>query len=306
MRAFAVALALAFCVVSIPVTALDLDRSNSDYWTYDMSMIMDGIEVIGSLTLTVVDEDTLTIGSDTYAVDVIQYSGGISGSGVIDGMNTSMSVVYSGFTYELKDGLATVKDDIYSWITTSQSELAHRTETHYVTTSSPPIGSRLVPGVMSPGDSWSEIVFETTTSTEWVEGMLTDTSTDADEITYSFSIASTEESLATDAGTFHCLKITVTDESDESYEIRWYCYEMGYYVKVADYESGGSVPSVVLELKECKYDASSKVLITMLVVVGAVALAAVVTTIILLTRKNRIPQQPQEPKSTEPPTPPVV
>ena len=304
---FAIVLSLAFCAASFPAAALD--RSSGDYWTYEMSVDMDDFDVVGDMTLTVVDEDTLTVGGDSYVVDVLQYSGSISGSGEVWGVSTTVSMVYSGFTYELKDGLATVKDDMYIWInstaTMNQVELTIRMETQDVSTTSPPIGTGLVPDEMGAGDSWSETVVETTTSTEWEDGTMTSTSSDSDEKTYSFSIAAAEESLTTDAGTFDCLKITIMDESDDSYEVRWYCDEVGYYVKVANYEMGDSTPSVVVELKDYKYASASQLLVILAVVGIAVVLVVIVAIVLLMMRKKRIPQQPQQPMPPPPPPPPV-
>ncbi len=301
---FAIVLSLAFCAASVPAAALD--RSNGDYWTYEMSVNLGDFVVVGEMTLTVVDEDTLTVGSDSYVVDVLQYSGNISWTD--DGIfgETTASMVYSGFTYELKDGLATVKDDMYIWsnITSDYgtAEVTYRTESQEVTTTSPPIGFGMTPDEMGVGDSWSETVVETTTSTEWDDEGISDTSTDSEEKTYSFSIAATEESLVTDAGTFDCLKITIMDDADDSYEVRWYCDKVGYYVKIANYDVGDSTPSVVVELKDYKYSAASQVLMILVVVGIVVVLVAIVAVVLVMKRKKRIPQQPMPPP---PPTPPV-
>lgn len=300
--------ALAFVTVlsalAVPVTALS--RSEGDYWVYGTSMDFEGIPTTGSFRVEFVEKDTLTIGSESYDVCVLRVTGSMSGeTDDFMGMAASVEIAMSGYNYEVAGSLATVKDDMYMWanftVDTGSFALTTRMETQDVTTYSPAQLSGFVEGETGTGDEWDETIEVSTTNTVWMEGVIDDTSSDEYTETYSYAIAAAEESVTTDAGTFDCLKITVTD-SEGDYEVYWYSSDVGSWVKLASYSLGDPDPYFTLELTEYKYSTASDTMLILFVVLGVVAAVVVIAVIVMVMRgKGRTPVEMPPPPPPAPP-----
>jgi hypothetical protein len=293
-------------VFAAPVKALD--RSEGNHWVYEGGMDFEGIEVSGGMTYEFVEADTLTVGSESYEVNVLKVTGSLSGAtDDFMGITASVEVVIDGFTYEVAGSLASVKEDMHMWanmtIGTGSFALVTRMETHDVTTYSPAMLSGFVEGETGTGDEWDETVNVSSTSTTWVDGDVDDPVTDEHTETYSYSIAATEESVTTDAGTFSCLKMTETD-SEGDYTIYWYSSDVGSWVKLSMFTMGESTPYMSLELTEYSYSADSDIMVLLPWIIGIVAAVVVIAVVLMVMRKRgRSPAQ-MAVAPEEPPPPP--
>lgn len=301
------ALALVAVLSLFAVPAKALDRTDGDYWVYEGGMDFEGIAVTGEFRYEFQEKDSLTVGSQSYDVNVIKITGSMSGeTDDFLGVAASVEMVFDGFTYEVDGSLASVKEDMYMWanvsIGTGSLELVSRVETQDVTTYSPPQLSGFVEGETGTGDEWNETTDVTSTYTVWVDGAMDDTSTDEYTETYSYSIAASEESITTDAGTFDCLRMTVTD-GEGDYDMYWYSSDVGSWVKISMFELGDSTPYMSIELVEYEY--SGGALTMMLLVVGLGILVAIVVIVVLLLLMRKKRQAPvQAPQQMPPPPPP--
>lgn len=299
------ALAL-FAVMSLfAVPAEALSRSDGDFWAYEGSMNVEGVSVDGTFKYEFEKADSLTIGSDIHEVNVMRVSGSMTGETEdLFGMSASVSAVFSGRVYETKDGFGTLKDDMYTWINmtigTGSFTLVTRMETQEVSTYSPPSFSGFDEDETGTGDEWNETTNVTRTSTLWIDGVIDDTSTAQVQETSRYSVAASEDKVSTDAGTFDCLKITVTD-SEGNYDVNWYSAEVGNYVKMSYFELGETTPYLSLELAEYKHSEDSALMLVMFVGIGVIAAIVIIVVILLLMRKRG-----QAPVQAPPQVPPPV
>lgn len=299
-----VAGALAFvAVLSLFAAPADaLSRSDGDYWVYEGSMDVEGVSVTGDFRYEFEKADSLTLGSDVHDVNVMKVTGSMSGAtDDLLGVSATVGVVFDGHVYETSDGFGTVKEDMYMWtnmtLGTGSISLTVRIESQEVTTYSAPLFSGFDEEETGTGDAWEETTNVTHSSTTWVDDAVDDTSTDTYEATYSYSVAAAEDTVTTAAGTFDCLKITVTDD-DGDYEIDWYSPDVGNYVKMSYYEMGDSTAYMSLELTEFSHSGNSGLM--MMLVIGLVAVVVIVVILIallMMRKRGRTPSQgpPQGP-----------
>jgi hypothetical protein len=261
-------------------------------------MDFEGITVAGDFRYEFEEKDSLTVGSETYNVNVMKVTGTMTGeTDEFLGMSASAEMVFDGYSYDLEGGMATVKEDMYIWanmtIDTDLLPVTTRMETQDVTTYSPPLMSGFLDGETGTGDEWEETTNVTTSSTTWVDGAMDSTLSDEYEETYSISVAAAEETVTTDAGTFSCLKMTVIDESDD-YVVYWYSSDVGAWVKMSSYSMGETTPFMTLELVEYSHGGLSAMMV-MLVVGVVIAVVVVVVVIMLMMRRGRTPSPQQMP-----------
>lgn len=284
-----------------------MDRSEGDYWVYEMEMSFEGIDVSGTYRYEFSEKDIITVGSESHDVNVMEVSGSMTGeTDDFLGMSATIEIDVHGFVYEPQGSIASLKEDIHLWanvtVDTGPADIVVRMELHEVITYSPPQMTGFVDGETGTGDQWDETTNRTTTSTMWIDGVIDETATDESEETYSFSVAATEDSVETDAGTFDCLKMTMTD-SEGDYSVYWYSSDVGSWVKVELYNEGDSEPYNSMELSEYQSSQGSGAMI--LIIAGAgVAILVVVVVAVLLMSKRRGQRPVVVPPQAPPPPPP--
>jgi len=240
-----------------PVRAVD--RTDGDYWTYNVSTNMMDIDVTGTMMLTFIQTDTLVIESESHDVNVLLLTGSMNGTGEISGIAVAVTVAYWGHIYEAVGSLATVKEDVYTWANytmgTGQSIHLDTGEWHDVSTYAPPLGEGLVPSDMELGDSWDETLTVTSNSTYYFNGIIEHEENETSEdVAYSFEISSSMDSVEVAAGTFECQVINQTDETSGDLDVSWWSEEVGYFVKMASYAEDENTPFFSLELKDYSYE----------------------------------------------------
>jgi len=293
-------------VTSMPVQATG--RSEGDYWMYAMSMNLDDVILDGTMKMELQEIDTITVAGSAYEVYVIGVEGSLSGSAEVTGSEVTMTVNMTGFTYELVSSIATVKNDLNmvadSSIAFDGLTISTTIESQSVVTNSPPQLSGFDLETSGPGDSWDETILESSTETTWQDGVITDQDSSEDSVTYSIAIAGSLDSVTTDAGTFECLRITVSEIGGGT-DILWYSSEVQYFVKEEMYEPGDTNPVMTVELTE--YGDGGFTLMILIVVIGVVVLLVAVAILIVLLSRRRQPAQPvpgpQEPPPLVPPGP---
>ncbi len=305
---------LVMAIAAVPAAAVD--RSRGDYWTYALSFDVtgfgsSGISANGTLTYTCVDQNTITIGDTSYDVNVMRVSGGASGTAGFLGFEASLT--FGGFIYETVDGMALAKGDIFAWTNmtfgTGTFQLSSRTEIETLTTYYPPLLSGFNPSTVRPGDTWTETVESSTTTTEWINGTIQESSAfDSGILTYTNVVASAKETVTTEAGTFEALRITSTD-SDGNSAVYWWSSKAQNFVKEDTYEQGSATPVTTMVLKD--YSTGSSISLALVAALGGIVLvvALVVLALVLLKKRKPLqpsPYQPGMPYQPPPSPPPVL
>lgn len=291
----ALAVAVTFMVAAVPASAAD--RARSSYWTYDVEMGIEGLDVTGEATYTSEGDDTIAVGGAEYDVTVMRVTGGLSASTSVLGMDMVMEVTLDGYSYELSGTLATVKDDLTMIANTTVDalgmEITTDTEFQSVTTYEP----ALLVGFddeSGTGDSWTEDISTTSTSETWIDGASSGETTDETEMIYSIEIAASLDDVDVDGTIYSCLKITITDQ-DGNREMRWYNEEVGYYCQVMQFESGVSSPVATFKLTDFSNESSLSMLLLLAGIGIAVAVVALVAILLLMRRRKPAPMPPMQP-----------
>ena len=298
-----IAAGIAFVMISAAMPVAAVDRGGGDFWTYATTSDFLGIQVTGTMTYTFEDSRSLTVGSSVYKVNVLSVEGSASGSGNIV-VPFEVTITYGGFLYVTQDGMGIVKDDAMMWTNSTWGspgfQLAVNTEEEYVTTFSPPMMSGFDTETSEPGDSW----IETTTVTEetWVNGTLEDDS--SDEVTFGVAIWSQTDTVETDVGTFEALKITVTEDDDDTM-VFWWSSEVGNFVQQHIYESGDSDPTSTMKLKDYSYSPGLDSIVLFVAIGGVVLVVALIVLALVMLRRKPNQPAPYQPGTPVPPQPPL-
>jgi hypothetical protein len=287
----------ALVMSSVPAAALD--RSDGDFWEYDVVMSLDltgfgllEFELTGTMTHTFEETDEVTVNGTEYDVNVIDIEGVVGGSIDIMGIPTNLTIALSGYTSETDDGIATVADDVVMDVDATAfgiplvSFIMGTSGTY-----SPPFLSGFKPGDTGKGDSWEEVVTETITSKMW-NNSISETPwldmTVEDTITYEVSVASERDEVETEAGTFNCLKMTVTADGGD-YEIYWVSEKVGYIVKKETWPQGASEPSETITLTDYEWTNTAMMMYIYVAIGIVVVVVAAVVLVVLMRRKKAKP-----------------
>ncbi len=296
-------------VMSIGVSpASAVARSAGDFYTYSITMDLMGLNATGSMTYTCLGTDSLTVNENSYAVNVMSVSGSASAS--IDLLSVSGSATLGGHVYETQDNMGMVKDDAIMWVNvsigTGSFQLVNHTEIETVSTYSPPLLSGFSLSQTGPGDSWIETIDVTTVSETWIDGVSQGAPTPSTEqMTVSYVVAPSIESVTTPAGKFDTLKITATDSNGSSI-VYWWSSDVGNFVKQE--ESGESTADLGISmiLTDYNHKASTSSILFIGIGLGVTLFAVVVLVVVLLMRRRPgqpIPYQPGMP-APQPSAPP--
>ena len=308
-----VCLLAAMSIGVVPASAVS--RGSGDFYTYSMSTDIEGVNVTGTVTYSFEWADTISVGGQSYDVNVMKISGSFSGS--VDFLSFSASAELGGHAYETKDGMAIVQDDALMWFNVSFGtglfQLVNRTKSESMSTYSPPLMSGFSPSTAGPGDSWTETIDVTTTNTTWVDGLMQGSpSTDSEQMTISFVAASSMESVVTPAGTFKTLRLTATESNGDSV-VYWWSSEVGNFVKQQEFSEGSSRPNISMILTDYNHSAPTSARPFIGIGLGVALFAVIVLVVVLMMRRRPgqpIPYQPgmpapqpYAPPPQEPPSP---
>ena len=288
-------------VMSVGVgPASAVSRVSGDFYTYSMSMDLSGVDASGTVTYSFEGLGTISVNGQSYDVNIMKVSGAVTGS--VGFLGFSASATLGGHVYETRDGMAVAKDDAFMWtnisLGTGSFQLVTRSELEISSIYSPPLMKGFTPSHTAPGDSWSETVNTTTTSTMWLNGTMQGSpSTDTEQVTFSFVAAPSMESVTTPAGTFDTIRITATDDSGDS-SVFWWSSDVANFVKQQDFSEGSSQPDVSMILTDYNHGASPSAILFIGIGLAVALFAVIVLAVVLMMRRRPgqpIPYQPGMP-----------
>lgn len=297
--------AVSALVLGTAATATALDRSEGDFWTYEVSMDIEGVDVGGEVTVTFEGYDTVTVNGTQFDVCFLAMTGHFSGSVSVLGTPMTVSGAMIGTSYETRDAYGTVIEDMTTYINVTWGEdpfqILRNGKVEVTTTCSPPRGAGFNPTDAVLGDSWQETVTEVTTS--YVDEELDEDESGTEVRTYSFAIAPSRESVTVPAGTFDTLKVTKTDD-DGTRQVLWFSEDVGDAVRI-EYFNETDDPYASYELSGYAHEAEGMPIV-LLAVAGAGITVAVVVIVVLLVLVKRRPGTASAPPPPQqyPPVPP--
>lgn len=307
--AIALLLVLATITSSVPVTAAA--RAEGQFWTYDASMDIAGLNATGTVTHAFRGHGSVVVDGVSLGADLISISGQLSASSTIFGAPYNVSAIVGGTRYEGQEGITVMKEDSMQWTNISMGssppQLVSRMISETITNYSPPYMSKFNPSTILPSDSWTEPVVVNTTTI--VNG--TARSAVSRSVVYLVVVGATTEAVTVKAGTFDTLRITVMDSSGGQV-VYWWSSKVQNFVIEKTYGSGDPQPNMVLSLTA--YGDSTEATTLMAVLAGAalITVAVAVLAVILNARRpghhaDRPPRPPNvqdgppEPPSARPP-----
>lgn len=299
---FSLLMVLATVASSVHVSAAG--SAAAQYWTYDVSMDVGGMNATGTVTYALVGQQKLTVNGTSFDAQAYGVSGHLSASSTLLGALYNLSMVLGGTRYEGRNGLSLAKDDFVQFVNisigSSPPQVISRMQLETVTEYSPPYLSKFDTTSTAPGDSWTEpVVVDTTTV---LNGSAKPTVSSFP--LYTVQVSAEEETIDVGAGTFAALRITVTEASGGD-GVYWWSPELRHVIAEKTYESGSSQPDKVLSLTAHGMAAEPAAYTLTLLGAALVAVSVAVLALILNARGRgrRVDQQhpPAAPDNEEGP-----
>lgn len=240
--------------------------STGNQWVYNTKFL----SAVATLTMTVREQTSLTIGTTTYPTWRV---------------NQSISASSGSITFTLW---------VDQWLTVDGLKQAKQSSNFFGPTTAvydPPQPQMVFP--LTPGASWSGTTSVTTTSI----GGTTTVNQD-----YSGTVTA-EQTITVPAGTF-ATEVIRSPETGTSYTLSYYSEQVGYFVRVESY-SGGALQNSQ-NLTSYSYSPGLfGISNTIWVIVLVVALLLIVASVIFLRRRPRMPygMPPQQPGQLYPQQP---
>lgn len=290
VRRRSIAVALPFLLLMFMPSVVDaLERSSGDYWTYAVVFSVADVQVSGTLTYTFIGEEVLEVNGTYHDVSVMKVSGEFSGIASGPSYDTFLTGLFDGYRYESLGGIGIAGEDTALLVNIStgfdEFQLASSMEIRETVVYSEPLLSWFDPVNPDLNLEWNETVEAFSTS-----AYSDDSTEESDEsttmTTFNVSVASSDELLETDAGSFSSRRISITDDSE--LEILWYSEEIGGFVRLESYGSADDDPVFVAELVSYEYDRTGDgALLVLAATCVALSVAVLVVALVLAIRRGR-------------------
>jgi hypothetical protein len=260
-------------------------------WTFAIDTIVEGVHVSGTMAYDMVGHETAYVYDVGYGVDVLRVTGSFEGSSLLSGVESVISGVYDGYSYQVEGSPAVLMSEMATIANiTSQMgtlQLSEPVEMFETLCYIPPLMSGFNPGSAEPDDQWNE-----TTEARQVTSYRNGTVVIDDEAVIvmhtEYSVDSVDESVETEAGVFECIRLFAAQNS--SAEVIWYSPEVQRSVRTERYDNTSTEPVFVAELCSYQPDDDSDRFMLLLVVMGvATSVVILVVTVIFAMRRRGAP-----------------
>ncbi len=283
-----VASVLAFACVAGSVPAAALSRVDGQFWTYDLSMNVLGLNATGTVSYDLSGRDKIIVGGSTHDADIYTIRGNLSASGYLYGVPYSVTAMLEETRYNPSGHVSVLEEDTEQWTNASVQAatplLLARIDEQSISTWTPAYMSGFDPDTTGRGDSWDEQV----TLTTKVIRNGTELLNSSGPINYHFVIGQLTESVTVGAGTFEALRITATS-GQGGQVIYWWSSKAQAFVLEKHFGPMNSAPTKILSLSSYNLQAGSGLLIPIIVGAAIVAVAVVILGFLLNARKPKGP-----------------
>ena len=189
--------------------------------------------------------------------------------------------------------MSVASDDAITYSNTSLGEAVQfvvHSVSETVTSYSPPLLVKFDPDRTKPGDSWSET--NSVNTTVRVNGTTVLSTSQA--VTYDVEVASSKETITTQAGTFDTLKITVT-RTGGSRTVSWWSSGAQNFVLKKEYTPLSTTPISTMALKSFEVSAGAAILIIAAAGMAVIIVAVMILFSILSARRPKQPVHQEQP-----------
>lgn len=306
-------LAVFMSILAAPASAATVEWSVGDFWEYGWSATEEGMSLSGNMTMEVARTTSVQVGGQSQEAFVLDISGEGSVTGTFDTITASGTVTMSGSQTRLASNLSLVSLTIIMSMSIAATGMTMTMDLGTEQIAASPMMD--LPGSENLSLGASFTTHTSLTSTTWVN-VLGSNQTDSmtTSVDSSITVAATDVSTTTDAGTFSCAKLAVTSDGvGPAYY--YYSPKVGNYVKIS---GAGSLEQSAfagfgdIVLKDYKYGGSGggiasfftgkNLWVSALIIVIVVALIALV--IAMKMRRTPAPFQQQPQGQDLPPPPP--
>ena len=290
VRRRSVAVALPFLLLmSMPSVVDALERSSGDYWTYAVVFSVADVKVSGTLTYTSIGEDVLEVNGTYHDVSVMKVSGGFSGSAAGPSYDTFLTGLFDGYRYEALGGIGVAGEEIALLINVStgfdEFQLASFMEIRETVVYSEPLLSGFDPVNPDLNLEWNETV-EAFSTSAYSDDATEESDESTSMTTLNVSVASSDELIETDAGSFSSRRISITDGSE--LDVMWYSEEIGGFVRMESYGYADDDPVFVAEIVSYEYDRTGDgATLALVATLVALSFAILIVAVVLAIRRGR-------------------
>jgi hypothetical protein len=277
---------LAIACSSLPAGAVD--RSDGDYWRYEVRFTVADVPVNGTIVYTYVWDDVLEINGTSHDVNVIRLEGSFSGSKNDSSVGVWVTGLLDGHRYEAKEGMGVLSEQLNTIINMSVGyddfQIATYIETGETTTYSEPLMSGFDPTNQGQTSAWNETMEVHRTDT-YSDGSASYENDSAAMTVFNISVLPESDPVETPAGSFASDVITVSVGNE--LERFWYSEDVGGFIRMERYDSLDGDPSFVAELTSYEYGLGGEDTESTLAALSVVLASAVLAVTILMVAQRR-------------------
>jgi len=323
MRTFAVVFAVCLLVAAVSLVpvpknvAASVGAESGDYWTYAFDFEELGLSMNGKMKMKI----TATQGSGSSEVFFMKLTGSGDYSGDFEGTSVDGGFEVSGYETRLVSNFSLVATSLEFEMTMKAEGISLSMKIGMSGTYSPALDDYILdnnPGLGGTLVSRSTLTEQTWMSMEILGIPQNESETITEQVTVTQQVASANETIEVNAGTFECYKVTVTESGNETgTSVMTYYFSdlVGNYVKTVGASSGANMMMGDVELSAYSYmgtGAGTSSLFSgtnlLIIIVVIVAIIVVVSLVLMLRRRSKpaaqMPMQAPPPEMGPPPPPP--
>jgi hypothetical protein len=255
VRIRSIALVLPLLLLAfIPSSTVAMERSNGDYWIYDVSFTVSDIPVSGSLTYAFIGESTLEVNGTHLSVGAFRISGEFSGLVAGSAAEVSLNGLFDGYRYESLEGVGIVGEEMILLVNISTGyegfQVASFMEVREFVKYSQPVPCGFDPLDTTAGMEWNETV-EMFSLNEYEDDSTSCSEASAAVVEFNVSVAEADESVETEAGSFSARRISISDGVGR--DVLWYSAAVDNFVRIESYDATDEEPVYVAQLASYEY-----------------------------------------------------
>lgn len=281
--------ALVFSSIPSTVASSEPDRP---FWTYKADMrysnvLLENVTLAGNATWTYENQDRVLVEGTWYEVNVFNCRSQLSAHGISNGSAFTITYGEFGYGYGTTVNGASVMENTSSWdnttVGTGPDQISSKHRYARIVTYSPPLSTAVTPNV-DLGDSWNQTVDIVTTT--YFDGEERGSPSD-ETVTFRFAVASENEEVVTDAGSFSTMKVSMADGRG-NITVYWYSASALMNVRIDYYSGVESDPWLTYVLTGFGTWSSTRQLDSLVTAVFLVVTTAVCAFVVwMLRRKTR-------------------
>lgn len=293
-RPLAIVAGLTLLAIAFATNPSDaLDRSDGDFWRYDVLFEVAGVTVSGTVEYSYAGDLTIAVNGTPIVVSLIRIDGSFSGSENDSSIGVWVTGLFDGFRYETKDGIGIVGEALTTIANVSTGYEGFQVVTLIEATESVNYSEPLLSGFdlenWRVSAVWNETI-EVQRTESYSDGSFSYENDSAVEFVFNVSSVPASAPFETEAGNFECSIITASDGITR--DVFWYSEDVGGFVGMARYDLPSSTPSFTAQLSDYEHDSGSHEVGPILAALGLVAASALLVSVVAVAIRRRVGTPP--------------